>query len=124
LLEDNSLNYINYQRLLLSPTATIDMINQDNQPINTWDEEVITNSEGEKFKQVGFLSIIPQNQTSKLVIQLDQDTTAVDTLLIQKQPGLPPTPYTIKYNGQELRFNLSQDTILNLTNLSNRLVAK
>ena len=115
--EADHLGYINYQRIILTPETKIEKIIFDDQEITNWDEELISNSNGETFKQVGFLLILPERQTKKLLVKINSSTfNEKSQIFIQKQAGLDQVPYHITRYEQELSLNLDKDTLVNLDN--------
>jgi hypothetical protein len=115
--ESNHLGYVNYQRILLSPEVKVEEILFDNQKITSWDEEIISNSKGVKFKQVGFLLTLPERETKKLLIKLDSLVTDQrSTIFIQKQAGLSLVPYHFSYYNHNLSLDLIKDALVNLDN--------
>ncbi|HEX7017404.1 MAG TPA: DUF4012 domain-containing protein [Patescibacteria group bacterium] len=105
------LPYINYQRLIINPLWSIESIEVNGQRLETWDEEVITNSHGHEFRQIGFLVTVPTNSSTGITIVIDTtNQPATDfPLQILKQPGLPPTPYTIITEEGTESFILEKD---------------
>lgn len=113
--EADHLGYVNYQRVILAPTTNIARISFDDQEIANWDEELIANSNGESFKQVGFLITIPERATKKLSIELsNSDFDQQSALFIQKQAGLSKVPYHFNYYGEIFSLDLEKDTLVNL----------
>jgi len=105
-------DYINYQRLIVNPESEIQNIKVNNEDLKSWDEEIITNSKGEKFKQIGYLAPVPTRQTVKVQIKLQ--TEKHKSLTIYKQPGLPPTPYIITNiaNNESQSFVLEKNELI------------
>ncbi len=115
--EANHLGYVNYQRLILSPETKIKKIIFDKQEITDWDEELISNSNGEIFKQIGFLLTVAEKETKKLIVELNHSILNGKTqIFIQKQAGVDIIPYHIQYHNQELSLDLTKDTLVNLDN--------
>ena len=115
--EADHLGYVNYQRIILSPDTKIQEILFDNQPITDWNEELISNSKGEPFKQIGFLLTLPERQTKTLVIKLHNLIPNQESqIFIQKQAGLNQVPYYLTYYDQELSIDLTKDTLVKLDN--------
>ena len=113
--EADHLGYVNYQRIILDPETKIDQIIFDDQVITNWDEEVISNSRGEKFKQVGFLLTLPERATKKLSIELNNSSFNQKTqIFIQKQAGLSKVPYHFNYHDHTFSLDLIKDTLVNL----------
>jgi hypothetical protein len=122
---DQNLDYANYQRVIVPPSWQLSQLKVNQQPLATWDENTITTDAGEEFKQLGFFAGIPAAQTGQISFvltlpttnsfSLDKPRTAPqNTLPLVKQPGLPPTPYTITHRGQSQTIILDQDTQLHL----------
>ena len=115
--EANHLGYINYQRIILAPETKVEKIIFDEQKITDWDEELISNSSGEKFKQIGFLLTLAEKQTKKLLIKIvDSTFSEKSKIFIQKQAGLNQVPYHITYHDQNFSLDLNKDTLVNLDN--------
>lgn len=110
----SNLDYINYQRILLSPQTNITSIKYDNQTIEYY-EEIITNSHGNQFKQVGFLLPIESGSNKILQITTNHQTLCQQQtckIQIQKQSGLKPTPYQISYKNQSKNIILDKDEVI------------
>lgn len=110
--KNQNLDYINYQRLISNPESEVQNIKINNESLEAWNEEIITNSKGEKFKQIGFLAPVPANKTSTVQIQLLSSNSQLP-IAIYKQPGLTPTPYTIINKKEIQSFVLEKDLIIN-----------
>lgn len=107
---DEHLGYVNYQRLILHPNYKVLSISYQGQSIENWDEDQITNSRGETFKQIGFLITLLEEQTSTLEIELEHpQIDSQDTFNVLKQPGLPATPYLIRYHDRQQTFLLEKN---------------
>ncbi len=108
--------YINYQRLYLPAEAIVDRITIGGQPIPKWDEAIFVSSKNQRFKEIGFLVTVPELSEQKVLIEyLHPQLIAPFTLQIQKQSGLPPTPYTIQFHDDTKNFLLETDTMLQFT---------
>jgi len=111
----NSLDYINYQRLILNPEINIGEIIWNNEKITDYDEEIIFNSRGTKFKQVGFLIPVETGQNGGLRVSLigasgcNKKECAIN---LQKQSGLPATPYAISFRDQNKNLILEKDEVV------------
>lgn len=111
--EADHLGYVNYQRLILSPEFDVEQITFDGQKIDSWDEAEITNSKGQAFKQIGFLITVPEQTTKKLKLKLIHPALEEPVQLwLQKQSGLPPSPYTLTYQHQSKSLTLEKDTLV------------
>jgi hypothetical protein len=109
------LDYINYQRIILDPTVTIKEITYDNEQIEFY-EDLITNSNGQTFKQIGFLLPLKSGQTKKLTVILNHPQICLNEscrIQLHKQSGLPPTPYKITFMDQTKNIILEKDEIIN-----------
>lgn len=112
---ESLLDYINYQRLIIDPTVTVKEIKYDNNKIEFY-EDLITNSAGQTFKQVGLLLPVESGQTKKLSVTLNHPPICLNEtcrIQIQKQSGLPPTPYKITFTDKEKNIILERDEIIN-----------
>lgn len=113
--EAKHLGYVNYQRLILDPSVNVSQIEFDGQPIPDWDEELIKNSKGQMFKQIGFLITVPEQETKKMTIFFDQSNLIKnDQIFIQKQAGIDRIPYHLDYYDHQQGLELTKDTLVNL----------
>lgn len=111
----DQLDYINYLRLILPPQVRVTAITLDQTPVSEWDQTLISNSQGEEYQQIGTLVAIPAEDKKTITFSLEADPnwqTPQLPLLIQKQPGLPPTPYTIIANHQTYSVIVDQDSTI------------
>jgi hypothetical protein len=114
--EANHLGYVNYQRIVLPAVVEARNLVFDDLIIESWNEELITNSKGESFRQVGFLVTIPEQTTKKLSFEIDHPTFGeLNKIFIQKQAGLPPTLYSISHQDFQQSFELNKDTLVEFT---------
>jgi hypothetical protein len=115
----NGLGYVNYQRVLVSPYLKVTGIQLDAEPLTAWDETLVTWS-GVTLKQIGFLVTVPEATERKVTVTLENTSDKVANLLqlpsitIQKQAGLPPTPYELFWANQRQSLVLETDTQLKL----------
>jgi hypothetical protein len=110
----SELDYINYQRLILNPRVTIKQIEYDKKPIDFY-EDIISNSDGSDFKQVGFILPLESGLSKTLMVTLTHQpicATQVCKIQIQKQSGLPPTPYQISFENIIKNIVLEKDEII------------
>jgi hypothetical protein len=111
-------HYVNYQRFLLNPTASITQITIDGAPITDWDEEIILSSAGQQFKQLGFLVEIPEQTNKTVNITFSHPPLETYELLtIQKQSGTPPSPLEISSPAGNTSVLLETDLNLKLSEL-------
>ncbi len=109
------LHYLNYQRILVPPTVEVKNISVQGVPVTDIDQAIITTYAGEQLNQVGFLVEVPELQTATVAFELHhQPLVAHPTLWIQKQSGLPPTPYSVLFNGQSRDLLLEKDELIEL----------
>jgi len=121
----NGLGYVNYQRFLVSPYLKVASIFVGDQSITSWDEETLVLS-GVTLKQIGFVLTVPEasKQRLQVVFELDAAQAPVTNLLnlpsitLQKQAGLPATPYEVFWADQRHSFVLESDTFLELSSLN------
>ncbi len=117
----NGLGYVNYQRLLVSPYLKVASIFVGDQPVTQWDEETIELS-GLTLKQLGFVVTVPEasKQQVQIVLELNPETAPVTNLLnltgltLQKQAGLPPTPYELFWAREHRSIMLESDVAVKL----------
>lgn len=117
----NGLGYVNYQRFLVSPYLKVASIFVGDQPVANWDEETLELS-GLTLRQIGFVLTVPEasKQRLQVVFELDPAQAPVTNLLnlpsltLQKQAGLPATPYEVFWADQRQSFVLESDTTLPL----------
>ncbi len=112
--EANHLGYVNYQRIFIKPEQSLDFIKYNDIQISDWHEGIIKNSKNEEFKEIGFIVTLKEQESSKLEIKLKNPQSDENQIYIQKQPGLPATPYTIKKDSFIAQFLLEQNTLVKL----------
>ncbi len=111
--EATHLHYINYQRLLVLPQTQLKSLTFQGQPITTWDENLITDANGEQFKQIGFLVEVPEASDATVTIELTHQALGEKPLIvIQKQSGLSAVPYEITLNNQTRSWLLETDEVI------------
>jgi hypothetical protein len=107
--------YANYQRLLVSPDYTLESATINGVPIEKIDSEVLAYDTATAH-QYGFLIIVLPEEDATLEMQLTprspQQTITDRPLLLQKQSGLAPTPYTLIFPGFTESFILEKDKLL------------
>ncbi len=109
------LNYVNYQRLLVPPQIKVEQIMISDETKVEWQERFITNSLGEQFKEIGFLVVVPAEDTRQVNMKLSWPRLpAQPQILLQKQPGLPPTQYLLLYQEAEIAVELVNDQFIQL----------
>jgi hypothetical protein len=112
------LHYVNYQRLLLLPETEVEAITFNDQPLATWDEEIITTSNGQHLKQVGFLLEVPEQTQRTLSISITHPPLSTfQHLTIQKQSGLPASPVIIQTSQGSKSLLLEKDELIPLSEL-------
>lgn len=117
---DANLDYFNYQRLIVPTSWQVESITAANQPVQTWHEQIISNSQRSQFKQVGYLVSVPTGSstttnisfTTPAVIAAGAAPSSDYSLTLVKQPGLPATPYRVTWQGQHQTVLLDQDSQL------------
>jgi hypothetical protein len=111
--KEDSLNYINYQRILTNPRVNINQILVDEVQVEQWDESIIENAQGVKFKQIGFLVEIPEKTSKVVKIYFNQPSSNTMTgLFLIKQPGVESVPVSLNFNNQLKSFTLEKDTLV------------
>ncbi|MCB9813017.1 MAG: DUF4012 domain-containing protein [Pseudomonadales bacterium] len=109
-----NLNYINYQRIIIRPNWKINSVKYNNQEITEWNENIITNSKNEQFKEIGFLITLKEQESSILEIEFENNNLNNNQIYIQKQPGLTPIPYIIIKDDFMVNFVLEKNSLLEL----------
>ncbi|MBU0975013.1 DUF4012 domain-containing protein [Patescibacteria group bacterium] len=112
--ETNHLGFVNYQRIIVKPNQNLEYIKYNGLQIVHWNESIIKNSKNEEFKEIGFIFTLKEQETSALEIKLNNPRQNKDQIYIQKQPGLPATPYVIKKGSFITQFLLEQNFLADL----------
>lgn len=107
-------DYINYQRILVPTTFTVKELKVNNALLTSWDEDIYLTITGEQLKQVGFLVPVPAQASGSAQVTFAYPNSALSSLTIQKQSGLPPTPYQINQPSGSFELVLDKDTKLPL----------
>ncbi len=125
-------DYVNYQRLLISPEWNVESISIETVEVKSTElenvyetvrnvyetkqinQDFVTLTTGEKLRQVGFLMSVPASQSQRVVIKLKSPhpLNTLKLLKIQKQSGLPTTSYSITLPNINKNFFLNQDMVL------------
>lgn len=108
--------YINYQRIIVPFDYTLQSVATDAIAVETIHENLITSSSGEKFKEIGFLITIAEEQSKTVVIELTHPLKSFDPriITIQKQPGVPSYPVKIQAENKIKNIVLEKDQIIRL----------
>ncbi len=104
-------NYINYQRLVIPATWTVERVLIDGQPVSHLDQDQIELSSGLVATQVGFLvTVLSQDKTS---VELEL-TTEPDLRQLQliAQPGQDAYPVTIQSESTRQDVMLDRDVVV------------
>lgn len=105
--------YVNYQRVLVAPEWQVYSLSVNGQPVEKWDEDLISTSLDRQLKQIGFIVTVPEQSKSSATIELSHPPLVTpNSLQIFKQPGQAPVPYTINYNSQQKHLLLESDQII------------
>lgn len=107
-------DYINYQRLFVPPSYQLQTLLINGQVETQWDDQLITTSTGDELRQLGFLVPVPAQQVATISATLVHPELPLSTFTIQKQAGLPPTPYQVVTPTKKFDFLLEDDVTLNL----------
>lgn len=103
-LEPETLDYINYYRLILPPAFNLKSVTHNQQPQPTWTTRPLTTLAGITYQEFGWLVEVPQQTTTTVVVELTHPRLTPDTTLIWPiQPGLEPSPLLIRYENQQLQ---------------------
>lgn len=105
------LDYVDYQRLFLPTSVQIKAILVNDQPVSSWDENIITIDGGNQVKQIGFLVTVPIQQSRKvnITLELPEQMAQRQQLVLQKQSGVEPIPYQIDWDGVIKNFLVEKD---------------
>lgn len=107
--------YANYQRLLISPTYELISATLNGEPIRKIDSERLTFDQV-TVTQYGFLAIVLPETSAQVVLELQPTVPGYSLtkqpLLIQKQSGLAPTPYTLQLSDFQDAFILEKDRLV------------
>lgn len=114
----NGLGYVNYQRLIISPFMKLVSLTTSEGVISNWHESLVTWS-GLTLKQIGFLVTVPESSQEQITFILEPDSSAPVTnllnlpgLTLQKQAGLPVTPYELVWGSQHQNLVLETDSFI------------
>lgn len=111
----NGNGYLNYYRVLISPEYTVKSITIGNNPVTTWDEELITTSSGDELKQVGVLIGIPEKNLTSVTFEFNSASAVIPSALaVFKQSGIPPSTYKINSPSTYQELNLIEDSFIKL----------
>lgn len=111
LAQANNMHYVNYQRVLIKPETQVRSVTFNGQPLS-WREDLITTSQGESLKQLGFLLVVAENNQSQVRIELSYPSlTPSSTVLLGKQSGIDQVPTTLVLLDKNQKFDLQQDHI-------------
>lgn len=113
-LKDQRGDYINYQRIFVPPSFKVHDLIVNGSVLENWDENLVTTSTNEQIKQIGFLIAVPAKASGSATISLAHPTLPVNSMTIQKQSGLPPTPYRLQTPTKTIDFLLEKDVRLSL----------
>lgn len=113
----NGNGYLNYYRVLIDPNYQVQNIVVGSQPITNWDDELLTTSNDQQLRQIGFVMGIPEKQTVTAKIELQTKQPVPSSFYIFKQSGLQATPYTFIHGSNQKQMSINQDTLVQLTEL-------
>lgn len=108
---NNQAPYINYQRLYTNPETELNDVLLDGKKVNKIDQKTFTTKEGQKFKELGFLTSVLADSRLQVEINLKSSLSkdSKKNIFIQKQAGLPMTKYVVSYQEQNKNFALASD---------------
>lgn len=107
----NHLAYINYQRVLVPENWILESITQQNAVITDYHEELLTTENDVALKEIGFLVIVKESETSTISLEFTTQSIA-DTIYIQKQPGVPATNYLLRSEDQSISTTIEKNTLI------------
>lgn len=107
-------HYVNYQRVLLPADFNFTGLSLNHQPVSKWDETLITTAQGQRFKEIGFLVTVLASQTTTLGFDIisPRPLSSPGVIEIQKQSGLPATPYTLNVGSTTKTLVLEKDELV------------
>ncbi len=108
-------HYIDYQRVWVPDTLQVKSILVSDQPLEKWDEQIITTANGQKIKQIGWvLTVAEQSQLTTSITMTDPTGLSFEApqLWLWKQPGTPPTTYFISSTDQTTQLELVRDQVI------------
>lgn len=110
--------YVNYQRVLVPAEYTLQFVAVNNIPVEKIDETIITTSSGEKFREVGFLLTVTEQQSQSVSIEFTHPQKALDSriITIQKQPGVSPYTVTVEVDSKQRQILLEKDVTVVIHN--------
>lgn len=115
--EAKHLHYVNYQRFLLKPETQVTSIRFNGQDISSYDQNEVTLSNGETFKQIGFLITTLEQQPGELEVTLTHPQLNTDSqIVVGQQSGIHPR-LTLDLLGHKAELDLTQDLITTSTQL-------
>lgn len=110
---DESPHYANYQRLLIKPDMTVRSVSLNGQALAAWNQEIITTSTGEQYKQLGFLVPAPAQTSTTVTFMIDHpQLPSQPTIYLPKQSGVPPMLYQVTHRTKTQEVWLYQDTLV------------
>jgi hypothetical protein len=108
--------YVNYQRLLYLPSWQVESVVVNDQKLSYQQLPDLEAEDGQVIKQVAFLVVAPEQENTRIEIIFRQTASSgrnQRTLMLQKQPGVPPYPFTIiTPKGQQHDLELRQDMLV------------
>ncbi len=107
--------YINYQRVLMPQHWEVETINYRDNSLTKWDEEIIKDSHGNSYKQIGFLITLPEREQGSLEIKiLPLRDKAPKSLILQKQPGTPSYEVSLTSPSEKITKHFVSDLVFPL----------
>lgn len=106
--------YINYQRIFVPSNHRVHELVVNGEVLTSWDEQLITTSQNEQLKQIGFLVTVPAESDAECSVKFMHPELPLRPLTLQKQSGLAPTIYQVTTPSHTQTVLLEADTILSL----------
>jgi hypothetical protein len=111
--------YINYQRVIVPPTTALHAAAFGGQdiPLETIHDNSLTTYHKNQLRQYGILVAVPKNSQKTLQLTFTTPNYYQNTspsVFIQKQAGLPATPYSLTFNGTTTELLLEHDSLVKM----------
>lgn len=106
--------YINYQRIFVPSSQRVHELVVNGEVLTSWDEQLITTSQNEQLKQIGFLVAVPAESDAEFSVKFMHPELALGPLTLQKQSGLAPTIHHVTTPTHTHTLLLEADSILSL----------
>jgi hypothetical protein len=108
-------HYINYQRLYLPANSKVLKISID-QKESQFHQQIVQNSLGEEFLEIGFLVSVLSQQSSEVAFEVQHDQLANPQLVyLRHQAGAPASQFELINQDKKSSFSFAADQIVDLS---------